>query len=71
MIVTHVDQLDAEDRETVFAMTLCAPIAGESARVFLREFVEYRGTAVEAFDELFAWLYLARDACGLEACGHA
>lgn len=72
MITDHISRLDADDRLTLFEMTLCDPEAGELVREYIEVFPRYRSCSHDgAMLELFAWIILARQACGMEGFGHA
>lgn len=70
-IITCVDQLDADNRETVCELILCDPYAGYLAREYLEVFPMHRGSSDEALCGLIGWLILAREACGVQGIGHA
>lgn len=69
--ITHVSQLDSENRTTLCELIGCDAFAGQLAREYL-DFRTLNGVPIErATMDLIAWLILAREACGVEGVGRA
>lgn len=71
-MLTLIDHIDTENRQTLCEMTLAHPLSGRLARDYMEVGVEIRGwSEAQSAHQLIGWLTLVREACGLDGAGHA